>query len=427
MPFTFRAHKRHDVYRLWRDAVTIRRRLGETSPGMFQIDGERDPERRRRFCDGLVTLRSLENADRIDAGSLLIATADLVLLHCDGLMVPDSMFANTVRSVEPLLGRVAISRSGLKQYIFIEDSTPLDTEHWLLSAVLEMEDDIIGNAHHYVDDLAEAANVSEPEVRRILCRWMDDGTVYMHNDALYNGREPFLLENKARSRARLEGWARYAESRERTQRFTLFVRAERPFPSDAERLVHGIGRELGLRFAEVVEGGKGFTVEGSWPGEMAAEHRVTIQDALTKQVRETFAEVLRHTVTPPLVSIAHTNNFNNTGQAGAIGPGAVAVGNHLIQCVVSEGTEHLAEELTKLREHLLSRVSTTQDAIDLGAVAEAEQAAMRNDPSGLAAAFRRLAAGTLEVMGTLGLMRLKMWIADKLGIQTPPLLPPGGG
>jgi hypothetical protein len=58
-------------------------------------------------------------------------------------------------------------------------------------------------------------------------------------------------------------------------------------------------------------------------------------------------------------------------------------------------------------------------------VAEAEKAARKNDPGTIVTALKKLSARTLELIGTMGLLRIKMWLGEKLGIETPPVLPPG--
>jgi hypothetical protein len=255
-----------------------------------------------------------------------------------------------VRAADRVLGRVAISQADWKQYAFIEDPTPLETEHDLLSCALEMDDDLVGDETLFVDDLADASAISEADVRRILCRWMDDAIAYVHNDVLDGDREPFRLEHRARTR--LARWDRY--ERKRMERFIFLIPVTRPYPIDAERLVRGIGRELGLQFSEITEGNKGITVDGVWPNEMSAEQRTTIAPKLIAEVKEAFADARLREILQPTVSI--TNTYNNTGLVGAQGPGAYAEGNTLVQQqIVDSDTEQLSDELRRLFEHLVAR------------------------------------------------------------------------
>jgi hypothetical protein len=270
--------------------------------------------------------------DGIDDGSLLVATADLVVLASSGVPIPLTTLETTARRAERQLGTVAISQAHWKQFAFVEDPTPLEMENDLLSCALEIEQELVGDEKHFVNVLAEASQTSEMDVRRILCRWMDDRIAYVPSDALDDDREPFVLEDRAA--IRLRKWSRYEKERERTRGFEFLIQTSRPFPNEAIKLVHGIGRELGIRFSEVTEGAKGFTVAGTLPDDIVRDQIASLRAKLTTTVQNTFSEIRRLELAAQSVSITNNTTYNNSGQVGAQGPNAVAMGNTFVQQLV---------------------------------------------------------------------------------------------
>lgn len=423
-PFKFQKHTRYEIYVLWRDARAIRQRFEVLPAGSFAIDPDHDPARRRRFLEGLGKLSEGERWDLIEGGALLNAASDAVVLFRSNAPIAEGILRGCVSGCERALGAIATSQVQHDFYLFATDPTSLDVEQDLLSAALDIDEELVNGETHFVDELARVAQVEKAAVRRILCRWMDDRVAYMPGDAIEDDREPFILENRAQKR--LDNWSRYEESR--MHRFDFIVEVDRPFPKDSEKLVRGIGREFGLTFEEVHPASKGFTVSG-WCKNTTPEELEALRAELNDRVRTTFAEERRHERDAlPSTTVHNTNYSYSAQQVGAQGPGASASHNTmtLIQQMSDADAQVLMPDLATLREYLLQRgVTNADDAVEVAAVVDAEKAVQAKNAGLLTGALKKLGAKTLDAVGTLGLTALKAWIASKLG--GPPSLPPGGG
>ena len=419
-PFKFQKHTRYEIYLLWLDARALCQRFAVPPAGAFVVDPDYNQDRRRRFLEGLGKLSEVERWDLIEGGALFNAASDVVALFRSKEPIAEGVLRGCVYGCERVLGAVATSQVHHDFYLFSTDPTPLDDEQDLLSIALSIDEELLNGETHFVDELARVAQVEKAVVRRILCRWMDDRVAYMPSHAIEDDREPFILENRAQKR--FDNWSRYEESR--MHRFDFVVEVERPFPKDPEKLVRGIGRELGLTFEEVDPASKGFVVSG-WCKNTTSEKLEVLRAELTDRVRTTFEEERRHerdAVTPSTT----VHNYS-AQQVGAQGPGAIASHNTmtLVQHTTDVDAQVLLPDLATLREYLLKRgVTSADDAVEVAAVVDAEKAVQANDVGLLTGALKKLGAKTLDVVGTLGLTALKAWIATKLG--GPPALPPGG-
>lgn len=419
-PFKFQQHTRYELYELWLDARAIRLHLSVPPVGSFVVDPGFDPASRKRFFDGMKKLSDVERWEFIEGGALFNAASDALALLGSKGFVAEPLLKQCVSGCERVLGVVAISQAHLSRYSFASDPTPLDMEQDLLSVALQIDEDLVNGETHFVKELAQAAHVEESAVRRIVCRWMDDRIAYMHDDALDDDREPFLLEDRAQRR--LDNWRSYEESR--MNRFDFVIEVERPFPLESERLVHGIGRELGLTFQEVHPASKGFAVWG-WCRDTTPDALGKLREELIARVRATFAEERRHeiAVTPSSTTI---HNYS-AQQVGAQGPGAIASHNTmtLTQQMADDDVQVLLAELATLRDYLLNQgVTSTADALEVAALVEAEEAAKAKEPGLITAALKKLGAKAIDALGPLGLTAVRAWIAAKLG--SSPALPPGG-
>jgi hypothetical protein len=250
---------------------------------------------------------------------------------------------------------------------------------------------------------------------------MDDRIAYMSNDALDDEREPFLLEQKAQHR--LDNWSQYERERQSMLVFKFVIEAPRPFPRNAIELARGIGVEHGIQVNEVSEASRGILVKGWFPEDWSEEKQKAALAQYASAVKGTFAEVLRHESPGGMI----INNTYHAQQVAAQGPGAQAIGNVMIQ-QWNDGdgdAEQAADELRRAREELQkSLTSALEDAIEIGAVAEAERAAKARDLPGVMAALKKFGSKAYTVVETLGLSWLKAKLFEKTGIALPQL-PPG--
>lgn len=132
---------------------------------------------------------------------------------------------------------------------------------------------------------------------------------------------------------------------------------------------------------------------------------------------------LRHvSARPAAPNVVHnTTNYNNSGQVGAMGSGATAIGNTIIgEATQWNGVDRdrLAGELRKLKATL---AEAGEDDDDEDAVWEASKALKAGDEPGFMGAMKKLGAKTWGVVQSLGLAYLDHYCREKLG------LPPAGG
>jgi hypothetical protein len=432
MAFAFKNHTRHDLYRLWRDVRQSYLEDREAAPSEagtgrppFPMIRETDvPARRQRVLDGLIRLLQSEDSEQIECGALSAAANQMIDLLRIGTPVVREMFLANLRGIARLLGTVSISQRHLELYTFIEDvATPLDVERDLLEIAIEMDQELYNGETNHVPLLARAVRVEGAAVRRILCRWMDDGIAYVPDAALDEDDEPFHLEERAT--LRLRNWDRYESERLRMNKFNFVIEAPRPFPNNAIELVTGIGREHGLRFDGVHEASRGIQVDGVFPTEWTPARIAEIKAQIIQSVQATFVEARRHEMPSGGVIV----NTYNAHQVAAQGPNAVAIGNTLVQQLESTVADKLSAEILKLREHLQTTIKSSSDAVEVGAVGEAEEAAKRKDQNGLVAAVKKWGAKALGKIETLGLSFLQAWISVHLGIPpaSTPALPAGDG
>lgn len=417
MRFTFVNHTRHDIYRLWRDVRLIR--AAEDDPasraGVFHVAPGSDPDIRRRVVDGFVKLRRTEEVDLLERGAILRAIADVVILREASAAIPEEAFSAAIRAAERPLGVVAISQTHQGRYGFVEDATALKAERRLLAAALAADDALYPGEALSVEEIARITRVNVAEVRRILCRWMDDEIAYVRDAALDDDDESFILENNAQSRS--VHWANYESERQRMRLFQLVIEVPRPFPNGAVGLVRGIGLEHELNLSEVLEASKGVLVKGvhheDWTQEQIADAMMRFKDA----VRATFADARQHEVPTGGVIV----NTYNAQQVAAQGPGAQAIGNVMTLHLNDGDAALIALELKQLREELQKSIASAEDAIEIGAIAEAEVAAKAKNLSGVVSAIKRFGVKAYGVIESLGLAWLKAKFLEKTGVQIPQL------
>lgn len=435
MKFRFVNHTRYELYRLWRDSRAARILKDGARPGLFVSTTDMDRDRRRRLCAGLVKLYRTERLDLVEGGAIYNAVAGLVASYQDE-GIPMAAFESAVRGAERPLGQIVIAElPDEESYMFVPDETPLDAEYLMLGVAVERDEEMgLGEAHE-VSNIVQLTRLDQWLVRRILCRWIDDGLAYVVGDALDDDPEPFYLLPKAEQR--LRNWERYEKERAQVRLFQFTIPVPTPLPSDYANIVRGIALDLGVRLDDVLPAGaKGVLLKGHFPEGLTQQQERDVAQSLTTSVEASLLEARRHEMSAPAATVTHYNTFN-AQQVAAQGPNATAVGNTMVQHFTDGVTPQLLDELRQAREFATARVKNSDadddDVADAGALVEAERAAKKNDAGGVRTALRRLSARVGTIVERLGLGLLRGWIFKETGIPLPdvpaqpeqPQLPPG--
>lgn len=142
----------------------------------------------------------------------------------------------------------------------------------------------------------------------------------------------------------------------------------------------------------------------------------------------TVANTARRAAAAAPSSVVH--NYNVTGQVGAVGSNASAIGNTLVQHNTRQTWNEadlgqIADDLVALRKVLLAQAADDEDdaeaAIEVGNVAAAQKALKSGDNSGFLGAMRRLGAKAWNAAQDAGLAYVNYKLREKLGLP-----PPGG-
>lgn len=143
------------------------------------------------------------------------------------------------------------------------------------------------------------------------------------------------------------------------------------------------------------------------------------ESGLPPHIPASFVLKVRNTASRPTqhAAPAVVNQYVNSGQVGAMGPGAqannttITVQQHVEFSAADRAK--VAEELAALRAALAAGMRDAEDAIEIGRVGEAEVAAKGRDASVLLGALRRFGARAWQTAERLGLE----FLASKAGVH----------
>jgi len=113
------------------------------------------------------------------------------------------------------------------------------------------------------------------------------------------------------------------------------------------------------------------------------------------------------------------DTYNNSGQAGAIGPNAQATGNTFVQ---SRGVDEnvdlavLAQELGRLRTEMRGKATTAEQDVAVADVAKAEAAATKGDRKAIAEHLKSAGKWALDIASKIGVNLATSVLKGTLGI-----------
>ena len=113
------------------------------------------------------------------------------------------------------------------------------------------------------------------------------------------------------------------------------------------------------------------------------------------------------------------DTYNNSGQAGAIGPNAQATGNTFVQ---SRGVDEnvdlavLAQELGRLRTEMRGNATTPEQDDAVAAVGKAETAAAKGDRNAIAEHLKSAGKWAFDIASKIGVNLATSVLKGTLGI-----------
>jgi len=285
------------------------------------------------------------------------------------------------------LGRIAIGADHVDR-CFLDDWPSLDAEHRMLRHTTS--DDV---ETPVVPDIARDLRLDIDEVRRVLCRWLDDKIAYVQTHIVSSDEaECFLLEESASQR--LHHWDKYEEERKQMLIATIDIPFAESLPGDFRDSAIGtaVHHDMYLDEKHIWTTPDGLKVQVVAPEHWTGEKRTA---TCTKYIEDLIV-MLRKSKADDQAAVQITNYHAN--QVAAQGEGATAIGNTLSQTVEQESFNaddqtSILEELRRLRAELSAlAASSIEHAKEMAIVVQAEEAAEKNDRGAVRRALSQFGA-----------------------------------